>query len=163
MKENIFLIFLVIPFILSTACTNDNSNEKTITIDKYEGKSGKTSCVLEKSTQNFDFKGTYNITFDNGMATYIYSREIVSIKDSSLLDQYEEKLKEEYAPYDSLDYYEYEISKYDQKVISTSSIDYKKIDLDKLSEITNQNFNDDALKLSKIVASYKIMGAKCEE
>lgn len=163
--KKLFLFMCVLSVLFCTSCKNNNESKPNTTdsSDKFAGKSGKYTCVLETKTQTFSFKGTYNITYIDGYVTKTYTREVMNLSDSDSLDAYEETLKKEYSVYDSIDNYEYSISKSDGKIINNTFIDYENIDLVKLSEISNEEVTHDDLKMSMVLASYKVMGAKCSE
>lgn len=162
--KKLFLLILLMTFTITcTACGQEEENNPTTRVDKYEGKSGKVTCIVENDTQEFDFKGTYNITYDNGYVTETYTREVMNIDGEKAIKNYTDRIKEEYKKYDELEYYEYSITSSNGKVINNTFIDYKNLDLDKFSNLSGEVIDKEDLKLSKILASYKILGAKCEE
>lgn len=162
--KKLFLLIVFFSLILTTSCNQkEQIEENTKKVDKYEGKSGKVTCILDKNTQDFDFKGTYNITYDDGYVTEVYTREVININSEEALNSYYEGIKNEYTKYDDLENYEYSITKSEGKVINNTFIDYKKLDLEKFSSISGQKMEKENLKTSQILAYYKILGAKCEE
>ena len=101
---------------------------------------------FEKDDLNKQLKATRQIELQDSINTYL------------------ETLKKEYSKYDNLEHYEYSINSSLNKVINNSYIDYKNIDLEALSSISEEEkFTKEDLKASKILASYKILGAICEE
>ena len=168
MKKLFLLMLCMFSFLFCISCNNNkvekSSNDNNQTVDKYEGKSGRITCKLETDTQNFGFIGTYNITYEDGYVTETYTREVMNMLDKDSISTYLETLKEEYSKYDDLDYYEYSINSSENKVINNSYIDYKNIDLEALSSISGEEkLEKEDLRVSNILASYKILGAKCEE
>ena len=166
MKKKILILVLGFFALVSTACTEKNSNldnKIATTKDKYEGKSGSINCVLEEQTQYFNIKATYNIKYNDGKVSTTYTREVVSLKDSETADKYEKEMREEFKKFDNLDYYVYDISKNGSKIVSTSTINYDKADLKELAEKMNKKMEKENLKVSSVISSYKIMGATCEE
>ncbi len=163
MKKLFLLILCIFSFIFCTSCDNKDDDIESTT-DKYEGKSGKITCKLETNTQEFNFIGTYNITYEDGYVTETYTREVMNMSDNASIDKYIESLKSEYSKYDNLEHYEYSINSSSNKVINNSYIDYKNIDLEDLSRVSGDNkIEKNDLRVSKTLASYKILGAKCEE
>ena len=158
------IIFSAIFLMLCTSCnTKENNDNKPERVDKYEGKSGKITCVVENKTQAFDFKGTYTITYENGYVIDTYTREIMSLDNEDNVKAYVQKLTEEYKKYDGLEHYQYSVNQNGLKIVNNTHIDYKNIDLLNLSETSGQVVTKESLKTSTIVASYKILGAICEE
>lgn len=161
MKKLFLLILLVIFTITCTACNQEEKEQ--LKVDKYEGKSGKATCIKQTNIQGFDLKGTYNITYENGYVTEVYTREVVNIDSEDAIKTYLDRIKEDYKKYDELEYFEYSITTSSGKVTNNTFIDYKNLDLDKFSNLSGEVIGREDLRLSKILASYKILGAKCEE
>ena len=163
MNKKIWVCMLIVFLFLLTSCSNDKKSDNRIatTKNKYDGKSGTVSCVIEKSTQNLDFKGTYNFNYVDGVVTNAYSREVAKLNGSKLADSYEKQIKKEYLIYNDIDYYVYDISRFEDTITNTSSINYQNIDLSVLSEKTNKTIDADSLKVNNVIASYKIIGAQC--
>lgn len=166
MKKLFLLMLCIFSFMFCTSC--DDKKDSKVTDrqvkDQYEGKSGKIVCKIDKKTQAFDFMATYNITYDDGYVIETYTREVMNMTDKDSIDNYVEALSKEYSKYDNLEHYKYSINKSADKVINNTYIDYKNIDLSALSSVSGEKkFEREDLKVTKILASYKILGAKCEE
>ncbi len=163
--KKLFLLISLSLFICTCSACNQEKEENSLSprVDKYEGKSGDITCIIEKDTQELDFKGTYSITYEEGYVTKVYTREVMNINSVEALNSYADRIKQEYKKYDELEHYEYSISTSSNKVINNTFIDYKQLDLEKFSSISEEKIVKEDLKVSKILASYKILGAKCEE
>lgn len=161
--KKLFLLILLMTFTITCTACNQEENKPTQKVDKYEGKSGKVTCIIETDTQEFALKGTYNITYEDGYVTEAYTREVMNINSEDAVKVYTDRIKEEYKKYDELEHYEYSITSSSGKVINNTFIDYKNLDLDKFSTLSGEVIGKEDLRLSKILASYKILGAKCEE
>ena len=94
------------------------------------------------------------------------SKEEIKSSNSNLLDQYEEAYKKIYKAYDGLEYYDNLIKRTDDTVVSTTTINYGKIDMDELMKIEgsedNVKVSNGKIKLTDWKKFAKKYGTTCK-
>lgn len=127
--------------------------------------SGLMVCTMNSTSDDVNFSTRYEIKYENRIVTHVSSEEIISSSDESVLDNYKMYLENIYANYKNLDYYDNIIVINDKKLISTTNINYKKIDTDKLIDIDQSNssiIEGGKIYLKSIKKQYENIGASCK-
>lgn len=127
--------------------------------------SGLMVCTMNSTSYNVNFNTRYEVKYEKRIVTYVTSKEIISSSDESILDNYKMYLENMYTNYKKLDYYNNKVVINDDKLISTTSIDYKKIDTDKLIDIDRSNsaiIEEGKVYLKRIKRQYENIGASCK-
>lgn len=151
MKKISIILLLTIAVVLCSAC---------------ESKSGKVTCTSTTSpNETTTLKSEYNITYKDGYVTELKTKETIKTATKSDLDTYKEALENVYAEYNKLDYYQNSISIEDDTLISTTVINYNKVDTKKLIEIDQNNaelVKNGKVSYSDVKKMYESAGATCK-
>lgn len=108
----------------------------------------------------------YKVTYKGDDVELIESTEKVTSDDKDYLEDYKDRVEKIYSPYKDVKYYDYEVTIDGDVLTSSTKIDYSKIDTEELIKIDSANkeaFKDGKLKLASIKATYKSIGASCED
>lgn len=127
---------------------------------------GVKNCSRTGEVDNGSSKMNYEVYYEGDYVTVIHSMEEIISDDSSVLDTYEEAYKNIFKQYENLEYYDNTITRSDNTVISDTTINYAKIDIDKLLEIEGEEDNvieDGKVKLSTWLTFAKKFGVTCED
>ena len=109
---------------------------------------------------------SYEVYYEDDYVTILHSTEEVTSDDSSVLDTYEEAYKNIFKQYEGLKYYDNIVTRTDNSIISDTTINYAKIDIDKLLEIEGEEDNvieNGKVKLSTWLNFAKKFGVTCED
>ena len=109
----------------------------------------------------------YEVTYnDDGDVVKTSTKGIITSDDQSLLQQLESSANEQYAKYQGIDHYDFSLEIKNGKLIEKSSINYSKVDMNKLIEIDSSMeslLQDGKIKYDTLVLVYKNLGAVCVE
>ena len=133
-KISLIIILLLIP-VLITGC--GKSNQK---VSLYSGK-GMLKCSREGTLDGGTAQFSYELSYKDGYVTTLHSIEEITSEDNNILDTYEEAYNNIFASYKGLKYYDNTITRKDNTVTSDTTINYAKIDIDKLLEIEGSEDN----------------------
>lgn len=127
------------------------------------------TCTLtQKDVVNqYELDATYVVNYKNDLVTDVETTEIVTSDDTTVLDSFEQQLKQIYqAMQDSYGGYDINIQNDGQKVTSIVKIDYQKLNFDQLIEDNSamKNYVNDKnqLTLDGIKTMYQSQGISCE-
>ena len=167
MKKRSKLLFIIISLLLVTGCGTDA--DKNSVQDKYDVSSlNHSTCTRDAYTD--DSNTTVEINYDlysddDGYLIILESKEEITSTNTDLLDQYEEAYTNIYKVYDGIDYYDNEVLRTSNKVTSTTTINYGKIDMDKIMKIEGEEDNvkveNGKIKLSDWKSFAKTYGTTC--
>lgn len=173
-KNNLFKIFITI-FIFSffvIGCSNDRTDDIEINgIDssKYSVKGLKEHSCYRDTDAGDDTNVDIKIKLysdDEGYLKVMKTKEVVTSNDKNILKEYKDAYKKVYSSYKDIEYYENQVEEKDDKVTSTTYINYGKVDMDKIIEIegkeNNVKITDGKIKLSDWKAFAKKYGTTCE-
>lgn len=127
-------------------------------------------CSLSKkdTINGYELKSDYNITAAGNIVKKVETKEVITSDTASVLDYFETTLNTTYEKFNK-EYggYTFTIKKEENTVVSDVSIDYAKMNLEKLSKDDSgmkaaMNGNNE-LTLDGIKAMYKSLGATCED
>lgn len=138
MKKNskIWILILIICLIFITGCKSETEIE--------EGKLSTITCSREatiESDSSAKASLTYKIYYSGDFIKILNSIEKVTSSNSDTLDSYESAYRSIIKNYEGLKYYDNKITRDDNSVISDTTINYGKIDTDKLLEIEGSEDN----------------------
>ena len=125
-------------------------------------------CTLSQKTTSYELKSTYKIFATGEVVDKVETVETATSEQDSILDTLKETLDEQYASQQELyGGYTYDVTKTDSKVESKVTIDYSKVDMDKLASDNTaiKKFVDknNRLTVDGAVAIYEGLGAVCEK
>lgn len=128
------------------------------------------TCTLTQNNTAYGYKleSKYVIYGEGDIAKKVESTETVTTDNTSIQDQFETQLNSTYKSLnDTYGGYTYKVTKGDGKVVSTVTIDYEKLDIEKYvkdnSAMKNYVNKDNKLLVEGIESIYKALGATCEE
>lgn len=118
-----------------------------------------------KPIEGTTIQAKYIITYKNNYVTNLKTIEKVTVGTKDDLELYQEKIEELYKEYKNLDYYKHNINIKNKTLTSTTNINYKKIDTDKLIEIepgNKQLIENGKITIDKIEDLYKSNDCICK-
>ncbi len=126
-------------------------------------------CTLsnDQSASGYSINSTYNIYSTNGIVNSVQTKEVVTSKNTTILAYFEDLLKKQYeSANSSYGGYEFKVSKTDNKVTSTVTINYEKMDLDKFvkdnASMKSYVNKSNKLTLDGVKKLYESLGATCK-
>lgn len=153
MKKIFKLLFVFLGIILISGC----------------GGSKVTKCELnsDQSASGYTLNSTYNIYSTGNVVKKVVTKETVTSENTTVLQYFEKTLKEQYETANSsYGGYKFDIKKTNNKVISSVSIDYSKLDMKKfvdnntaMKSYVNKN---NQLTLEGAKKLYETLGASCK-
>lgn len=169
----IFLV-LVISFVL-VGCGNSESTKETepngkITEEKEETKTKVVTCKLEKedTANSYTLVTTYELTVEDEIVKQNKMKEVITSSSQDMLTYFETYMK---TTYESMNTkyggYEYSIVNDGKQVISNTTIDYTKVDIEKMIEddasMKLMVNSDNEVTLSGVKSVYTTLGIECDE
>ena len=109
---------------------------------------------------------TYNVTYKGDYVSKIESNEKITTEDESTLELYKTQLENSTASFKDIEHYDHEVKIDGNTLTSTITIDYEKIDTDKLIEIDSsmkQLIKDGKISVENIESLYSKLGVTCEK
>ena len=133
------------------------------------GSSEKITCTLEsdQSASGYKLKSEYVIYSDGEVVSKVETTETVESTNNTVLAYFEKTLKEQYKTNnDKYKGYDYEVTNKDGKVVSSVTIDYSKMNLNKFIEDNEamKSFvnSDNKLTVKGVKSMYESVGATCK-
>ncbi len=127
-------------------------------------KTMKCSRTMNQNGATMDLQ--YEVLYTDENVDVVKSTEKVTSEDAELLETYRIMVEKQYESYKDIEHYEYNVNIEGNVLISTTNIDYTKIDTSKLIEVDSANgtlIRDGKVKLGTIKSLYSQMGITCEE
>lgn len=169
-KISKILFVLLISIFFITGCDEEIKLESGSSVDKDTDVSNATGTLLcsrgGKGLGNSTAELSYEVNYKKGYLTRVHSKEKVNSEDQAILDQYEEAYKNIFEAYKDLKYYENTITREDTSVMSDTTIDYSKVDMDKLKAIENSKqsiIENGKVSLKDWLTLASNVGTKCIE
>lgn len=173
-KSKLIKIFIILIICISIiGCENKNKDDiSTGKIDssKYETKGLKElKCERDTETSDgIDVDIKINAYYDNDRYLKVLkTKEVVKSKDKSVLTEYKNAYEKVYSAYKNIKYYENIVEEANNKVTSTTYINYGKVDMNKLLEIegtdNNVKITDGKIKIDDWKSFAKKYGTVCSE
>ncbi len=132
---------------------------------------GKVSKTMTCTMSGEVVKGTkinseYKVTYTGKYVDLVESTETVDSDTKAILSTYQKTVESMYSPYKDLKYYDYDIKLNGNQLVTKVTINYAKIDTDKLVEINSaigKLMKDGKVELDTLKEIYeKQMGATCK-
>ncbi len=151
MKKRILLgLFIFVGVISLTGC---GSKEKL------------TCKSSSKLSENVTITRESTITYKDDKVLEVETEEIFVSKSNDYLSAYKTAIESSYKTYDNLKYYEYNIKLDDDKLITTTKINYEKIDLAKFIKADGNNssiIKEGKVSKDKLVKVYEDNQMTCK-
>ncbi|MCI8778686.1 MAG: YehR family protein [Bacilli bacterium] len=122
-------------------------------------------CHLSKNQSGAEFDLSYFADYKESYVTNIRSNEKIVSNDISILETYKSQVERNYAPFDNVEYYNYNVKIEGDTLISTTDIDYSKIDIGKVLEIdpsSSSLIKNGKININTLKKAYESIGATCE-
>lgn len=152
-KKIIFVSCLVLALIITTGCGGSKNDDKEFTCSRtMEPTDG------VKIDMNYDVKYT-----DDYVDEVVFTEKITS-DDEEILEIYKDSMDELYSVYSDLEYYDATSEVSGNTLTTTVTINYAKIDTDKLIELDPTNatlIKNGKVSVEDYKAMYKQVGAEC--
>ena len=164
MKKNCIIISLFLIVILLCGCHNKENiiiSGQSINTSKMEHK----HCTRNGALTGGEVVLEYDIYYTGDVLNIIKSMEKVISDDQDILTSYESAYKGIHEHYEGLEYYDTEVIRNDNSVTSTISINYDKLDIDKIISIEGEEDNifvDKKANVNKWLELAKKFGTTCE-
>ena len=166
MKRISIIITLLLVCILLCGCEEKENKQVIVNNQVVNTASMKHKhCTREANVNGGEGKFEYDIYYTGSILNVLKSKEEVISADDELLNTYEESYKKIHSYYEGLDYYDTSVVRGDTTVISTISINYDEIDINKLIDIEGEEdniFENKIPKVNKWLSFAKKLGVKCE-
>ena len=157
------VIVLAIVATIVVVFSGDKTEKETNSGNGTENKV--TMCYSKQNEEEFNLTGTYKVTSKEGIVLLVESEEKVSFHDSDYRDLFKKTMEEMYADYNDLKYYDISIQVDGNNLISTTTIDYSRMDMDKMLEINpamSSIIKNGKIKLDDLKLVYSMSGVSCE-
>lgn len=135
-----------------------------IVIKYLNHKTGIMICTYENKNDVYHISSLYKVEFKEQVVTNLYTEEVITSDEAKMLSDYKASLDLIYSKYKNLKYYDNSVIIKDNKLISKTNINYKKIDISKFKSLDKNNrklLTNNKLKLKTIKKIYKDKGARC--
>lgn len=175
-KISSILLIIVLSLIIVTGCedksnsqTNNSSNNKVIS----NGETVNTGTMKHKvctrnatAGTNTETKFQYDVYYTGENLNILISHEELITKNQDILKEYEDAYKKIATYYEGLEYYEQVVTKTSNSVTNKTTINYDKIDIQKLLDIEGEEDNiikNGKAKVDLYLALLKKFGGTCED
>ncbi len=153
-KKLIWIPFIFCIFLLSGCGTTEETKEP----------SKKMICESKATQGNVKMDLHYEVSYYKENVQKVETKEILTSNSTETLEGYQKTIQNIYKNYDGIDYYNYDIQLEGNTLTSTVSIDYEKVDTNKLLSVdssTEQLIKNGKVKLEDIKKVYESVGATC--
>lgn len=153
MKQKIILPLVLVVIILGCTGCNPETGTMTCTMSSYP-------------TEGITLRSTYTAQYKNNIVIELETVEQVIAEDKDNLATYKDRIEELYNGYQGLDHYENKTTIKDNILTSTTTIDYSKINTDKLIEIDSGNaklIKDGKVNINDLQDMYRQNGCNCKK
>lgn len=165
--KNIFTV-AIISLLLLTGCSEktDSGTEVSSKSDMTNSK-GTLVCTRTATAQGDATANlSYEVSYNDGLVSVVRSTEEIISTDQSILDIYENAYKSIFKRYKDLKYYDNTVTRDETSVVSETTIQYNRIDLEKLKEL--ENTDESIIKNGKValkdwLAYAEKFGTTCSE
>lgn len=153
MKKIFSVLVLVVGVFLLAGCEKEET-EKTMVCTR-------TATIADGVKADLKYK----VTYKGDYVINLNSVEKIISDDTEYLELYKEQVEAVYEPYKDVEYYNYEVTIDGDTMTSSVTVDYSKIDTDKLIEIDSANstlIKDGKIKIEDMQSLYESVGTTCE-
>lgn len=130
-------------------------------------KTGTIVCTASQTpTTGVSLKSEYIITYKDSNVTKLKTTEKITTSNTADLKTYQDSLNAVYDLYKDIEYYSNNISIEDKTLISSTVINYEKVDTNKLIEVDKNNANlikDGKVKAQDVKKMYESNGCNCKQ
>lgn len=162
------LLVTLIGVIVLTGCKKKDTLQGTIDDIQVAEENAilceRDTVVNEKDKTNMHVN--YKIVYDGEIVKSIKQVEKVTTSNGSFFNDYKSTVESLYSPYKSLEGYTYTIGTDDDTIVTSITMDFTKIDLDRFVEIDHNNeinyIDNGKVSLSKTKTLFENMGATCK-
>ena len=133
-----------------------------VIMEIYFPPSGNLVCNLSSAPGDPHADYTYTIHFKHWKIKQIETKEVITSKNKDVLLRFEEQEKEISKEYELVDYYKRDIVLESKKLISTTTVQYDKIDYDKIQNQSKRKINKKSLRIGYTKKIYQELGATCK-
>ena len=154
MKRSILIPSLLAIALFVTGCSNEKKDNKILNCSSKE-------TIVDGIKTN----SSYKVTHDGEYVRVIEIEETVMTTDTKYLETIKKTIETMYMPYNNVKYYEYSVNIQGDTLISTSKIDYSKINMDELLEINPEMsiiIEDGKLRVYEVEKIYNQKGITCK-
>lgn len=185
-KKSSLILLIILSLFLVTACdeqTNLTQNNKNVIIDNNGEESpiddSTTSEIIKTGIQkhkvctreanageNIDVNLNYDVYYTDDILNLLISQEEIVTDDQETLDEYENAYRKIAKYYENLEYYDQIINRTNNSVLYKTTINYDKIDIQKLLDIEGEEDNIIKNKEAKVelyLSLLKKFGGTCED
>ena len=127
--------------------------------------SGTLVCTNTYKEDEISFKTIYHVEYKKKYATKLVSIETITTSETQILNDYKTNLEMMYLRFNEIPYYNNTISIKGETLTSKTTIDYSKIDLNKLIKVDssfNEIIKNNKISISKLKKQYISTGAYCK-
>ena len=169
MKKSSIIFVAILSLFLLTACSNKSDTEEVVSNNEEVNTSTMKhkKCSREGSASDeITVSLNYDLYYTGENLDILHSVEKVTATKSEDLDKYETAYKKIYKNYEGLKYYDANVIREDTTVTSDVTINYDKIDIQKLLDIEGAEDNiieNGKAKVDKWITLAKKFGTKCED
>lgn len=138
---------------------------KNSSIESENGDIKTMKCHISKNQSGAEFDLNYFADYKGLYVMNIRSDERITTDDDNVLATYKKKVEETYAPFDAVEYYNYNVEIDGNTLVSTTDIDYSKIDVDRVIEIdpsSSSLIKNGKININTLKKTYETIGATCE-
>lgn len=163
-------LILFITLFMVTGCKEEvrfSSGEKVTADTDTTNATGILICSRNgKGLNNSTAELSYEVSYKKGYLEIVHSLETLISEDQETLDTYENAYKNIFNTYKDLEHYENSIKRETDRVTSDTTINYSKIDMNKLEalEASDQNLiKNGKISLKDWLTFAEKLGTKCIE
>ena len=164
MKNKILIAVLFVATLLVTGCGGASNGGFVGTPNTSDtNKQGVLTCNYDKTENDVKFEYVYEITYTGDYVDKLETSQTVITDNNDVLNRY----MKQFASYidSSFDGYSVQVLAGGNATTLTTTIDYTKVDLEKLSSVSPTDValvKDGKLLVSDIQTMYESMGATCK-
>ena len=148
MKKIITIITLAILLVTVTGCSKNETICTTTTIVK--------SSVVTSS---------YKIIHKNNIVYKVVKTEQITNKNTDTLYEFKSSIENNNKEYNKMTHYRNEVKIEDDTLISTTKINYRRLDLNKYVLLDEENksiISNNKVELNKLIKAYEKLGLSCK-
>lgn len=153
MKKKFLLAILLVMTLVVTGC---DTKEETKTLN----------CSLNGTImEGIESNSNYKVTYQGDYVQLIETEEKIISDNKTYLETLQQTVESMYSPYKDVEHYDYEVKVDGNTLTSKTTIDYSKIDTNKMIEINSAIgtlMEDGKLKVDDIKQLYNQMGITCK-
>ena len=149
--KKVMVVFFVSAMLFITGCS---SKEEILVCTKEQ--------EIDTRTK---LESRYQVLSKDGYVTRLDTVEVIISDSEEVLKTYQENLENVYRDYRGINHYSNEIRIEDNKLISTTKVDYDKIDAEQLIKIDRNNataIENGKVKVSALKETYEQLDAVCK-